>query len=110
MREQAARRVRLGVIADEDHGVVGFVEALDHAMPLEAVTDEPRARIEILRQQIALAAVRIVHDHFRGAAGKRPSDRGVGIFGHQLARAAILRLAGAGLIVADHTADAFHID
>ena len=110
MREQAARRVGLGVIADEDHRIERLVEALDHAVTLEAVADQPRARIEILGQQIALAAVRVVDDDFGGAAFERAADRGVGVFGHQLARAAVFGAAGAGLIVADDAADAFHVD
>ena len=110
VREQAARRVGLGVIADEDHRVERLVEPLDHAVALEAVADQPGARIEILGKQVALAAVRVVDDDFGGAAVERAADRGVGVLGHQLARAVVFGLAGAGLIVADHAADAFHVD
>ncbi len=55
--EQSARRVGLGVIADKDDGIERLVESFDHAVTLEAVADQPRARIEIFRQQVALAAV-----------------------------------------------------
>ena len=85
MREQPARRVGLGVVADEDDRVEGFVETLHHAVTFEAMADQPRARIQIFRKEIALAAVRVVHDHFGGPARKRAANRRIRILGHQLA-------------------------
>lgn len=73
------------MITDEDHGVKGFIEAFDHAMTLEAVADQAGAGIEVFRQEVALAAMRIVDDDFGRAAGKRAANRGVGVFSHQLA-------------------------
>ena len=85
VRKQAARRVGLGVIADENHRVERVVQTFDHAMAFEAVADQPRARIEVLGQQIALAAMRIIDHHFRRAAGEGAANGRVRVFRHQLA-------------------------
>ena len=66
--KKAARRISLAVVPDEDHRVEGLVEALHHAVQLEAVRDHPRPRIDILGQEVALSSVGIIDQNIGGPA------------------------------------------
>ena len=109
VREDATWRPSLGVVSHEYDRIEGGVEPLHHAVALEAVTDEAHPRIEILRQDVALAAVRVVHDHLGGPAIEGPANGRVGILRHQLAGTPVLGAGGRRLVVAVDAADAFHV-
>src|ERR671919_1449630 len=87
---------RPGVVADEGDGVdIRVLDAFDHGQVLVPAGDHARARVEVLQQQVAHGGVRLVDQHFVGAAIEEPRNGPVDVRGEH--RAAPLPLLGAGL-------------
>jgi hypothetical protein len=71
-----------GVVADAERGAEARVEALQHAHPLAAALDEPRAGVELVVKQVAHRPVGVIDENVRGAGSERAAHRRVDVLGH----------------------------
>jgi hypothetical protein len=109
--EDRARGARPAVVADEHAGVDAGLDAGEHAVRLGLSAYQPGSPVQHLRQQVAELRVRIADEHRRvGREGQDSPDGGIGLGGHQVPVAFVLRPTRANVRRIDDPGDALHVD
>ena len=98
-----------GVVADAERGAEARVEALQHAHPLAAALDEPRAGVELVVKQVAHRPVGVIDENVRGAGSERAAHRRVDVLGHHDPAPLVIPAGRLDVLGIHQAGDALHI-